>query len=140
MIASYDPNAKAIDMVPGSAGQGYQVSSLPAPGNLYPGASNAGVGGWNQVGCLIYDVMPSKNNPNISVNAGSSNLDFQAANWDQYQTDWPTLANTYYENGGYYCPVPYILYYYAPSPCEAFPCPLGNADNSLGSINNLIQT
>ena len=142
MIASYDPNAKAIDMVPGSAGQGYKVSSLPAPGNLYPGASNSGVGGWNQIGCLIYDVIPSKNRPSISVNAGSSDVSFVAANWDQYKTDWPTLANTYYENGDYYCPQRYPQFHWGTPPpaCKAFPCSLGNSKYDSNSVQCLIQT
>ena len=139
MIASYDPDTATVDMVPGSA---WQASSLAAPGNgtLYPGSSNLGVGGWNQVGCLIYDVIPSKNRPTISVNQGSSNVWFLAENWDNYVLDWPSLAQTYYKDGGWYCPKPPVLNYNAPGPCEAFPCTLGRAPDTPASINYLIHT
>lgn len=140
-IASYDSSANTIDMVPGSAGKGYKTSSLPAPGNLYPGASNSGLGGWNQIGCLIYEVIPSKNRPLITENQGSTNVWIQSENWAQYQTVWPTLAGTYYNHSAWYCkPPPPAINYKSPPPCPAFPCPLGDYGRNLSQINNLIQT
>ena len=140
-IASVDPASKTISMVPGSASKGYKVSSLPAANNQYPGASNIGTGGWNQFGCLIYEVIPSKNRPRISVNQGSSNVWFQGANWDKYVADWPTLAKTYYDDGGWYCQNPTGLRSTSGSPlgCEAFPCALGSDATSLASIRKFIQ-
>lgn len=139
--ASYDSSANTLDMVPGSAGKGYKTSSPPPLGNLYPGASNSGVGGWNQIGCLIYEVIPSKNRPLITENKGSSNVWILSENWAQYQANWPTLAKTYYDNGAWYCKaLPFSFNFKGPPPCPFFPCPLGGYGHSLSQINNLIQT
>ena len=139
-IASVDPAANTINMLPGSASKGYKASTYPAANNLYPGASNSGTGGWNQVGCLIYEVIPSKNRPRIAVNQGSSNVWFQGANWKNYVADWPTLAKTYYDDGALYCQPPSWLRSSSGSitGCEAFPCSLGSAA-SLASIKRFVQ-
>ena len=146
MVASYDSTKNAIDMVPGSAGKGYKASSLPVSttsGNIYPGVSNQGLGGWNQVGCLIYEVITSKNRPSgITENKGSSNLWVLSQNWAQYQTYWPTMAKAYYDLGTWYCKPGGSVNIKTPPlpPCQAFPCPLGSSGNSLSQVNNLIQT
>ena len=135
MAASYNPSTRIVDMVPGSAGQGQKSPDPPAGPSLtvYPGASNLGVGGWNQVGCLIYETIPTKNNPSLAPNQGTKKPWFFPSNWDQYVKVWPTLAATYYNMGSYYCPKPPILYYYAALPCAAFPCPLGSRPTDIPS-------
>ncbi len=142
MMASYDHGTGLVNMVPGSAGQGNNAAQFPVPSGLsyWTGASNSGVGGSNQVGCLIYEVIPSKNRPQISVNNGSSNVWFLPENWNNYVENWPKLAQTYYDNGGWYCKKPPVLNLNAPAPCEAFPCPLGSGPTTPSNIGNLIQT
>ena len=127
-------------MVSGSAAQAYNPSSLPTPNVLYPGVSIQGLGGWNQIGCLIYEVINSKNRPNIAVNDGSSNVWEQASYWDDYEIEWPTLAKSYYDLGGWYCPPKVGLSGVAVPACEAFPCSLGSAGSSSSAVQNFIKT
>lgn len=127
-------------MVAGSAAQAYNPSSLPNSNLLYSGVSNQGLGGWNQIGCLIYEVINSKNRPKIAVNNGSSNIWEQATYWDQYQTNWPTLAETYYDLGGWYCPASISLQGAPFPPCEAFPCPLGSSVSTSSAVQNFFKT
>lgn len=127
-------------MVSGSAAQAYNPSTLSYANTIFSGVSNQGLGGWNQVGCLIYEVISSKNRPKLATNQGSSNVWEQIKLWDTYQTDWPTLVETYYGTcGGFYCP-PTISLKGAPvPPCEAFPCSLGSTASSPSAIQSAVQ-
>lgn len=120
-------------MLPGSAGQGYKPSSQSE--TLFPGVSNGGLGGWNQIGCLLYEVIPTKYRPQISVNnqTGSSlkNVAWYGQNWGDYQEYWPKLPGVYYDLGAFYCPVG--SYNQEWPPCSASPCYI---DNYAGIINS----
>ncbi len=127
-------------MVSGSATQAYNPSSLSYSDTLFSGVSNQGLGGWNQVGCLIYEEISSKNRPKLAINQGSSNIWEQEQLWDTYQTTWPKLVETFYDTcGGWYCP-PKISLKGAPVPaCEAFPCSLGSTGSSPSAIQAAVQ-
>lgn len=129
-------------MVSGSAAQAYNPSSLSYSNTLISGVSNQGLGGWNQVGCLIYEVISSKNRPKLATNQGSSNVWEQQKLWDTYQTTWPTLVKIFYDTcGGWYCP-PTVTLKGVPAgilPCEAFPCSLGSTASSPSAIQSAIQ-
>lgn len=132
-IGSVDPDANTINMVPGSAGQGYKDSNPPA--NLNPGVTNFGVGGLNQIGCLIYEVIPTKYRPEISVNnsTGSSRADvgWYGKNWEIYQKYWPKLPGIYYDLGAFYCSMRGNQEY---TPCSAFPCSLDETSSTTPSV------
>ena len=124
-----------LDMVPGSAKGGSYISDPSL--EYYPGVSNSGVGGWHQVGCLIYEVITTRYRPQISENNNTWPY-LSKKNWDYYTANWPKLAGVYYDNGAMYCPAGNTNIKDA-AYCVAFPCPLNGATSLQSQMNQFIQ-
>ena len=92
--------------VPGSAGLGQNIGSLPHTGDVLPfNAYNSGVGGRRKFGCLNYEFVSSKNNPGIKpdmVTEGSIIFPNETVMMEYYKANWPTLGEKFYAfDGGY---------------------------------------